>query len=251
MALLGNYSVILKNPATFIGGTQVSNCRSAFNQMGQNRQRYYPETTGGLPTTSSLPGGTRPPYSYLLEYDGGGLSSMNTINSSATANGNMGVNIDSIANIAVTAQAVLQLVASLSGNGTITFTSTADGFGSASSPATASISVLGTVNVVGVGGLLAQATIAASSTADIQATGSMDSMVYLNQSEATVQQIVDAVLNAIAAEYNLPGTIGEAINGAGSAGNPWITDLSSYNTANTAGKILKDRLSKNQFLGLK
>lgn len=28
-------------------------------------------------------------------------------------------------------------------------------------------------------------------------------------------------------------------NLAGTAGNPWITDLSAYNTANTAGKILK------------
>lgn len=42
-----------------------------------------------------------------------------------------------------------------------------------------------------------------------------------------------------------------SMNGAGSAGNPWITDLSTYNTANSAGKILKDRLSKAQYLGLK
>ena len=43
MALLGNYSVILKNPATFIGGTQVSNVRNAFGGSGQNLQMYYPD----------------------------------------------------------------------------------------------------------------------------------------------------------------------------------------------------------------
>jgi len=73
----------------------------------------------------------------------------------------------------------------------------------------------------------------------------------VNQSEATVQQIVDAVWNALAAEYNISGTMGNKLNGAGSAGDPWTTDISAYNTANTAGKILKDRLSKTQFLGLK
>lgn len=63
--------------------------------------------------------------------------------------------------------------------------------------------------------------------------------------------ISQAVWGAIAAQNDTPGTMGEAMNGAGGAGNPWITDLSSYDTPNTAGKILKDRLSKNQFLGLK
>lgn len=33
--------------------------------------------------------------------------------------------------------------------------------------------------------------------------------------------IVQAVLNALAADYNRAGTIGQKINGAGSAGDPW------------------------------
>jgi hypothetical protein len=89
------------------------------------------------------------------------------------------------------------------------------------------------------------------SDAQQEALGQMSADIYVNQSEATVAQIVDAVWNAIAAEYNLSGTMGEAMNGAGSAGNPWITDLSGYNTANTAGKILKDKLALDEFIGLK
>jgi hypothetical protein len=89
------------------------------------------------------------------------------------------------------------------------------------------------------------------SDAQQEALGSMSADIYVNQSEATVQQIVDAVWSALAAEYNVSGTMGNKLNGAGSAGDPWTTDISAYNTANTAGKILKDRLSKTQFLGLK
>jgi hypothetical protein len=72
-----------------------------------------------------------------------------------------------------------------------------DGFGAASSPATANVSVVGTLDIQGIGGILAQATVVASPTANIQATGELHSIVYLNQSEATVAQIADAVVQAI------------------------------------------------------
>jgi hypothetical protein len=45
--------------------------------------------------------------------------------------------------------------------------------------------------------------------------------------------------------------MGEKLNGAGSAGNPWTTDLSSYNTANTAGKILRDAADSAELASIK
>ena len=197
MALIGNYSVYLKNPATYIGGTQVSNCRSAFGASGQNLQMYYSESGTVIPLTSSIPSGTAPPYSWHFAEKGGGIASSTFTSTSPFADGNMGVNGDSIANVIVTGEAVLQLVASLQADGSVTVTATGDGVGVASSPATADVSVVGTLDIVGIGGLLAQATVVASPTADIQATGSMHSMVYLNQSEATIAQIADAVVQAI------------------------------------------------------
>lgn len=56
----------------------------------------------------------------------------------------------------------------------------------------------------------------------------------------TVEQVADAVWNAIAANYLIPGSTGEKLAAAGSAGDPWSTILASYNTAGTAGKIIKD-----------
>lgn len=158
---------------------------------------YYSESGTVIPLTSSIPSGTAPPYSWHLAEEAGGLSSSTFLSSDPFANGNMGVNIDSQINVTVTAAAVLQLVASLSGDGTVTITAAGDGFGAATSPATASVSVVGTLDIMGVGGLLAQATVTADPTADIQATGELHSLVYLNQSEATIAQIADAVVQAI------------------------------------------------------
>jgi len=81
---------------------------------------------------------------------------------------------------------------------------------------------------------------------DITALAFLSADIYVNQSEATVQQIVDAVWSALAAEYNVSGTMGEKLNGAGSAGDPWTTDLTPYNTADTAGKIVKQIKSISQ-----
>lgn len=55
----------------------------------------------------------------------------------------------------------------------------------------------------------------------------------------TVAQVADAVWNAIASNYLTAGSTGAKLNAAGSAGDPWSTDLSTYNTAGTAGYIAK------------
>ena len=64
----------------------------------------------------------------------------------------------------------------------------------------------------------------------------MEAHIYVNQSEETVQQIVDGVWNALAASYNATGTMGEKMNDAGSASNPWTEVLEG---AYTAGEMLK------------
>lgn len=254
MALLGNYSIILKNPATFIGGTQVSNVRSAFNATGQIRQRYYADTADGLPTTASLPTGTEPPYSYNLAYKGGEMSSTTLIVGESDITGSIaqGINISGdIEGTGTISEAslsnVVSMIADLTGAGTLsasmvgTIQMAADLVGGGSIEAGLGLLANCVANIMGVGTI----------DSDLKGTLSMAAEIYVNQSQAEVQQIVDAVWNALAAEYDLTGTMGEKLNGAGSAGDPWTTDISAYNTANTAGKILKDRLSKTQFLGLK
>lgn len=247
MALLGNYSVILKNPATFIGGTQVSNCRSAFNQCGQNRQRFYPETTGGLPTTTALPEGYLAPNAWLLPYNIGSMTSsnLNGLGSLSTAGvaGLSGVvSISGAGLLDATGGLLAGLVVEMDGSGDLTALGggllqaivTMAGSGALSGVLGATAGI--TVTMDGVGTL----------TASPKGTGSMVIEIYVNESQATVNQIVAAVWSALAADYNESGTMGNKLNGAGSAGDPWTTDLSTYNTPGTAGKTMKQIKSIGQ-----
>ena len=240
MALLGNYSIILKNPATFIGGTQVSNVRSAFNASGQLKQRFYPETVDGLPLTTALPEGYLAPNAWLLPYEIGSMTSSN-LNGVAVLTGvgvsglSAVVSMDGVAALSATGGLLAGLVVEMQGSGDLT----AIGGGlleaivamSGTGALTAAIGATAglTVTMAGVG----------SMTINPSGTGEMVLEIYVNESQATVDQIVAAVWSALAAEYNVSGTMGEKLNGAGSAGDPWTTDLTSYNTDDTAGKIIK------------
>lgn len=51
-------------------------------------------------------------------------------------------------------------------------------------------------------------------------------------------EVASAVLDATATDYNTAGTIGNKINSAASAGDPWTTDLTGYAT-DTAGAIIR------------
>jgi hypothetical protein len=52
--------------------------------------------------------------------------------------------------------------------------------------------------------------------------------------------IIQAVLNAVASQYNIPGTIGNKINSAASAGDPWSAELPGSYTGDEAGKMIDD-----------
>ncbi len=240
MALLGNYSVILKNPATFIGGTQVSNCRNAMGGTGQLRQRYYPETTGGLPTTTALMEGYLHPNAWMMPYDIGSMTTSNLNGSGSVSltgvNGLSGVvTMDGVGLLNATGGLLAGLVVEMTGVGSLS----ALGGGLLG----AIVSMAGTGTLAGIIGATAGLTVTMDGvgtlTASPKGTGQMVLDIYVNQSEATVNQIVAAVWSALAAEYNVSGTMGEKLNGAGSAGDPWTTDLTGYNTADTAGKIVK------------
>lgn len=55
----------------------------------------------------------------------------------------------------------------------------------------------------------------------------------------TADDIAAAVWSSLAASFNVAGTLGEKLNNAGAAADPWDIDLSGYNDPVTAGKILK------------
>lgn len=197
MALLGNYSVILKTPATFLAGTQVSNCRNAFNANGQLRQRYYPSCPSCNWSGAGLPQGYLPPHSWLLPYKPGALSSTNidSIGSVSSAQGQNGraatATLDGIGVVFDAAGSLIAgMVATIAASGGLTadvvgaLEAAADLAGSGTL-AGAQSAVSGMVAVLVGTGLL--------SAADQEALGQMVATIYVNEGAATVQTIVDGI----------------------------------------------------------
>lgn len=194
----------------------------------------------------SFPTGTQPPYSYVLGPKGALISSTTYINGSAT--------VVSAFSLGKT------MTADLSGEGSVTavmsitssMAASLAGIGALTAPMIATLGLAAALS--GEGDLSGSLSMLIPLAAELEGVGAvvanlkgnldMEAIIYVNQSEATVTQIVSGVWSAVAADYNESGTMGQKLNGAGSAGDPWTTDLSAYNTADTAGLILKQAKNK-------
>lgn len=238
MTLLGNYQILNKNPNRLL----VSNLYRGANFQPSNMVKFYTsEADGGRLENASIPTGTEPPYSWVLAPKGGELSSTTSIRGSGDLSASlilgkiMEANLSGLGELSASMSLITSMMADLSGSGSIsaslstTIALAANLTGSGSLSASLSLLVPLAANLSGSGSI----------TADLKGNADLAAIIYVNQSEATVQQIVDAVWGALAADYNTSGTMGNKLNGAGSAGDPWTTDLSSYNTVNTAGKVVK------------
>ena len=189
-----------------------------------------------------FPTGTNIPYSIIMGDKGALLSSTTTINGDGDVTSNLSSGINLLADLdgsgtITDAQLslIVQLAADLSGSGTIT---TASLVGIVSLQA----------SLAGTGGLTAGLSLIAfmnsvldgtsSVDASLRGTLSMSAAIYVNQSQATVQELVDGVWNALTADYANPGSTGEALAAAGSAGDPWLTPLPGAYLPGTAGSII-------------
>lgn len=246
MALLGNYNVFLKCPITFVGGDGTSGIvglRSNWNVPGVSRNRFYGDNwLAGTADRFGIPSAYAAPYAWTLPPHSGGIgSNVGIVGIGAfTGSGSLGINIDatlagsgdiSSANMGL----ILSAVATLSGIGGLS----ADVLGALQASAT----LAGSGDMSGSLGALAGAVATLSGTGNLSgsstAIANVSADIYVNSGTATTVEIVDAVWNALAADYNTSGTMGNKLNGAGSAGDPWTTDLDSYTTPGTAGALLK------------
>jgi len=76
LALLGNYSVLLKSAGTSRSGSTVSDNRSNFNNSGPARNMY----TAGLQKNYGIPSGYSHPGSWVIPQTNGGAASHRQIN---------------------------------------------------------------------------------------------------------------------------------------------------------------------------
>jgi len=245
--LLGNYSALLKCPVTFTGGDSTVGAvglRANWNAAGGARNRYYGESwVAGVADRCGVPSNYASPYAWNLPPHSGGIGSNTGIQttseltismaggkaleaalsgSGTISAGTIQLVVSMVADLQVTgtitnaqAVAILQMVAGLSGTGDVT----------------------GTLRAIG--HLIAGITANASMSPTMNATANMEADIT-PFTELSPESLAASVWNSIAADYNSSGTMGEKMNAAGTAGDPWTTDLDTYTTDGTAGKILKD-----------
>lgn len=195
----------------------------------------------------SFPTGTNPPYSLIMGDKGALLSSTTTSNGSGTLSTNLSMGINILAGLTGSGtitdaqlSLVVQLASSLAGSGAISSAALVGTVGLAaalvgSGNLTAGLNVISfmTTTLSGSGGL----------TASLRGTLALEANIYVNQSEATVQEIVAGVWNALTADFNAANTMGEVMNNMGAAADPWGTTLPGTYSAGEAGHILGNLLS--------
>lgn len=251
--LLNNYAIRNANQSRSVGGVT----DPTWGIYGSRMMTFYVGGNNVVDVTNrmSMPAkGLRPPYAYVLAPKQGGMSMYNAglgrISNAPQVAGWFGsATIAGSGTISDAAGGLIaQIVATIAGQGGLTASvvgqiealATLAGAGTLTAAQSATAGMLA---ILAGTGLL--------SDAQQEALGEMSADIFVNQSQATVGQIVTAVWAAIATENDISGTMGEKLNAAGTAGDPWTTDLSGYNTAGTAGKKMKDTLSTNNFVALK
>jgi hypothetical protein len=246
--LLGNGHVYNKAPGRSLGGGIQAGSRGAWYNQGARRNAYTSATYSRL---SAIPNNLRPPYTWVIPSQAGGIGSRHELEGlgDATAAGAMGVNaeaaIDSAALLAALGELVVTGDAQISGGSdfvgsilaAIAAAATVEGL----SELGASIDALGhsAATMAGLGAV----------SATLTAIGTLGAAIT-TITPLSPEGLASSLWGAVASDYNEPGSLGEKINAAGSAADPWGAELESYN-AGTAGAQLKKVLTVSKFAGLK
>jgi len=191
----------------------------------------------------SFPTGTNPPYTIMMGDKGALLTSTTTISGSGTVTAGIssGINIladlDGTCSVSANLSLITSMIAALTGSSSVTAGLT--GIIQLAASLTGSGTLSGGLSIIA---FLESALAGTSSvSAGLRGTLSMEANIYVNQSTATVEELVAGVWNALVLDFNTAGTMGAAMGAAGTAGDPWTTTLPGPYTGDQAGAIV-DRL---------
>lgn len=224
--LLGNYSVLNKSAGRKLGGSTVSETRA--NWGGNSRMNQY---LGGFEQQNAIPVGYLPPYSFVLPLKSGGMSMRAVAEGSMTADliptRPMTIDLVGSSNFDATAALIVSMVAAFSGSGSMTaeivgrLNATCDMTGSGDLAADMTGIANAVIAMLGSGDL----------DATIRAWGDMAIDIVVTGTGLSTANVGQAVWSALAAANNNAGSMGEKLNDAGSASNPWTEVIESGFTA--------------------
>ena len=246
--LVGNYSKLNSSPGRFFGGTLVGGGadRGNYGKPGSRRDAYVDVGTT-WDSRSAIPEGYYPPYTWLLPQTQGGMVTRLAGSGSVTGTG----------------QLTKQLAAALAGTGSISTSNmitvaamlaALSGSGSISTSNLIAVLQL-VVAMSGSGSLTSQAVPSPGHMASsLAGSGALTAVRYaVGEMEATINiggvtyaeaaDVAAAVWSASAALNNDVGTMGEKLNDAGGAANPWTEVIEGSYTAAEMLRIIAAALA--------
>jgi hypothetical protein len=245
MALLGNMDVFDKNPARGVGGQSLACNRPNSNRNGSQRNMYSAEFNYSFNQKNGIAVGYVPPYCYKIAMKSGGMATFKFVTGSgAVVSANLagGLNASTTSGgVAGTgditnAQGALIVSAVAALTGSVTLTASMIGKLEAVAALTGSGDLTGALGALA--SLLASLSGSGTLTADTVAKAFMSAAINVTGDVLTTANVADAIWNALAASYNTAGTMGNKLNSAASAGDPWSTALPGSYAAGSAGYIL-------------
>lgn len=216
MALLGNASLLHKSPAKYVTGVAGFCDRANWNKPGMMRNRGN-LTLSLLWKYDAVPSGTYAGRAFLPPQKAGRLVTRSAFGVSGQAIGAMGLPGAASAGISMAAAAIGGLFAGGVANCTMSVSGSASIAGLASGSAAATISVSATaITGAAAWGVANGAFSVSGSSVGYGLAYGVASTV--DNSALTPASITQAVLNAVAIDYNAAGSIGAKINSAASGG---------------------------------
>lgn len=122
--LLGNYSVLNKNPGRAFAGSTVANTRASFGKSGPARGIYA--GSPGVSKFNGIPSGYTPPYGWVIPARSGGMTAFNSIAGAGSASANLAGGLNGEAGLSgsgtisdATAALLIYAAAALEGSGSV------------------------------------------------------------------------------------------------------------------------------------
>lgn len=247
MALLQNnyrdtLGVYKFHGASTIDGALPSNLVNATHRTGA--QRNLCAGQGVTNQQAGYPYGHLHPQSWSMPQKAGGMSTYQEVTGSGTVTASIlavklaEADLTGLGSLSAIGSLVVQLLADIAGSGEIS-----DADLKAFLQAVASIGGSGEISdadLEGFGAILAALT--GNGTLEdsiVTGTGELTADLVVTGTGLSTANVGQAVWSALASANNVAGTMGEKLNDAGSAGNPWASLLADNNTPDTFGWALQ------------
>jgi len=253
MALKTNTTLLAQLPLRQIGGSP-----GTFRSMWGRGDRMNQSVGEGIPSKlAGIPSGHLAPSSWVLPYKPGAMSAFTFVGATVIVDPlavSAGKNAVGSTDITFTVgPSQLNLVVSAVGNANITFTLT--GLLQSVAPASGNANITFTVGPSTLGalaGVFGNVTVTIAADGTIRAIGNLEGAIT-PFTELSPQNLAAAVWQAIAADYNDTGTMGNKLNLASSGGIDYDTLAQAVWTyvSRTLTSGSNDCLTLPQFLALK